>query len=853
MTPEQINALSADEKMLLCQTVLEDPPDEGYTALMVAMYNEDYPTAEALLQGLSPTQRYALCLTPTIKGHLLLTFAINSGDTQSVSLLLKDFSPIQKNELCTRALSAGYFKGFTALTLAITKNDTRTATTLLDELSVDQRMALCKTQIADSKYRGNTALTLATLYCQGSAVTALLLNNLPEAELDALLQMNLTASFEGSNTELSFPMIECLALMSGYRTEPLQSCALRHGFNVGDIFQKALDLSFNFQTGLQTALLNGISPTFLSAEELDRFLLREDKPLAEAIRALLPVFERNASLRDTAAAWLDGLTPDEKRAALTALDDGVENAMIVQAFERGQFQIVGWLIGQGIVLPQRFHEQADRNGIQYGQSIHNAAVHHTVGESLIALKKVKPLSDEEIEAALKGLKDFADTLQDSNDNTNEEAVAKRALARITAEEYLQNKESRSEVSVAEMLAYFFIALNKLEKREEKKDALAVFYNQLFITQRDYSADNSSSDSSICVGGTLNQLAIALGAVYPEQVWIVFVNNQTLALDGLNALPNIISKAYAEAAQKIAFAKMCESCPEAKVIPDNLWPTIEADLRKSMKETLFNRKFNPPRAAMPESEMESMINAAILILKTGTIHPKFSIELNRPKEHLSVVLSDIAKSNGDQNTFKKAVLMRAKHSNEAVKSAKGRYGLDEAQKKLDDEKNAPPKSVQVSNKELYLRSCSTTLSPFPIETMATLCKKYKVYAAAKGVAENLPESFKKLAADSNLLEQILNLLNGKRHNPDKTIYLDDVLRASPDGKAWLDDPEDIEKTMLCFTDKKMAENQNLDEYLRENSVAIYQALFFLAPEMLRNSLKAETAKAVKIAQRHVPKD
>ena len=487
--------------------------------------------------------------------------------------------------------------------------------------------------------------------------------------------------------------------------------------------------------------------------------------------------------------------------------DGVESALVV------------YLQEAGIAIPPRFLNVNVGLRIQYAQSIHNAAVHKTVGDSLVALNRVEPLTQARIDRAIQAWLKLAARLPKEGDNTDERVVARRTLLRITTLAFLGYTESHSGLSIGHILAYCWYHLKEIKNPEKRDSLMAIMMIQLHTIQRDYNTDNEGADSTICVGGTINQLVIGLSKIYPQQVWVVFQDKYTLAVTALNKMPDLIKAAFEEAADRTAFAHLFDKTPVNKVLPDAVLDLIEPKVIELLKEALINRNYDPPRSCVSDDEAATkLIKEALKVIRSGKQH--FTAEMKQPVELIDKLIAQRLAEALRGKTAEQLRLNQEKFA-ELVKT----HGAES------DNPQAAGKP-QLTQYHLFTQS---PLRLTPEETMEFDQIKQFSHYAAKAIPEDLPQAFKDLVNNTELMNKMLGLLDRGgldwRPKASKIYLLDLFTELNLTQDKWA---PALEK-LGC---PAKTEDESEEDYLHEHSPVLYGALFHLHANDLKNEMKAK---------------
>ena len=159
--------------------------------------------------------------------------------------------------------------------------------------------------------------------------------------------------------------------------------------------------------------------------------------------------------------------------------------------------------------------------INDAQSTHNPSVHQTVSESATRLAKLykSRIDGAGLESTIKKVKFYIHRLPD--DSLKNQA-AKRGFLRIVAPNYTFT-DSRSQVTIRQLLALVFLAIHDDEKRAGSlEDAKMQFVEGLYEIQREYNisesgVDQGGGDICTCPPGTFNKLIEKLQGIHPDCV------------------------------------------------------------------------------------------------------------------------------------------------------------------------------------------------------------------------------------------------------------------------------------------------------------------------------------------------
>ncbi|MFA6058644.1 MAG: hypothetical protein WC756_10635 [Taibaiella sp.] len=674
---------------------------------------------------------------------------------------------------------------------------------LLQGLSPDQTIETITTLMGKIYHRDQPEVYISHLsnalldHKNPKVMLSLLLKN-----MDDISKMSDRVIFKENDLEIKAGSV--LSLLFFDKNTTMQNLELRLPCRV-----KGHDSLINAPIhGFTYALINGtLAPANLTVHDRRAYLLSQSKPLGRAI------FERPA-LSLNLSLWLQDLTPQEKIDALHLVENN-KNCLHI-ALEKGNNALAAQLEEHGMRATWRYDNRTQQvQQIQYDQSIHNPATTKTVCDSLLALRNAMPLSNAQTDGAIKQLRALASTLPASQQNNDVKAVARRALDRLLASDYLNTVETISNVSIKEIFTYFYIGLTQASN-DEREELLTNFYWQLQSIQRDN--DSNSTDKTICDGGTINQLTLALQKVYPQHVWVVFLDEKSLTLHALTRLPAIITKAYESATNKSAFSKICINQNFA-VVPPTLLIEISAVLKQELEnEVMYSRNFKPIRCAVHNPQ--KLLNNVMNILagpRNGKHVTKEMLKQALPK--IDALLAQMIKQKEIQkNTLASQNIVNAQDRQQIL----ARYDLA-------TQSQARP-ATNLNQYHLSMRNAvMKTDEQEERYRFVSICYKF---AGNRPLPNSLPQSFVKMAQENVLMEQLINLLHNKRSG-DKIALFD--LLVDPQvktAKQWLYSTDFLRTCPRIGIQnvKPLVNEKEVEGWLFENSVAIYQALFSLA---LRN--------------------
>ena len=173
-----------------------------------------------------------------------------------------------------------------------------------------------------------------------------------------------------------------------------------------------------------------------------------------------------------------------------------------------------------LVMLQQPQQPQVLPGLNYAENTHTASVHRSVSDSAKKLlaRYSSMISGAGLDNTIRSLKNYVSSLP----NTSEKhRAAKRCIARITAPDYVFT-ESGSQVTIKQLLALTFLAINDNEQRRgSPEDANKQLVEGLYEIQRGNNLSEAGDDDGIfqdyliCFSGAFNKLIEKLQGIHPD--------------------------------------------------------------------------------------------------------------------------------------------------------------------------------------------------------------------------------------------------------------------------------------------------------------------------------------------------
>ncbi len=199
------------------------------------------------------------------------------------------------------------------------------------------------------------------------------------------------------------------------------------------------------------------------------------------------------------------------------------NTAGMMAAEKGDYPLLEIIIQHGGAV----------NALNGAQSVHEISVHHSVSDSIAALKK--HYSSANLQQARA---EFITWVNGLTQTDSKAKAAKRAI------EWLQNldfTDERSKVTMKEALALVWLGINDVDamqpdlklKKEDMPARQKTLIHQLNEIQRGYNInnkdiDNQAPDDKTCPSGAFNKLVASLAGAH-SKVKLVVINVESMSL------------------------------------------------------------------------------------------------------------------------------------------------------------------------------------------------------------------------------------------------------------------------------------------------------------------------------------
>ena len=247
------------------------------------------------------------------------------------------------------------------------------------------------------------------------------------------------------------------------------------------------------------------------------------------------------------------------------------------------------------------------------QSTHTSSVHRSVSESAARLMRSYGAQIEggKLEKVISDLKNYVSSLDDESQITKS---AKKCIERITQLDYTYTDKT-SNISILQLLALTFLAINDSEKRKgSPQDALSQYKEGLYEIQRGYNLtasgtdDGQNDDAYICTAGTFNKLIEKLQGIH-EDCEVVFV---TLA-QASRKLPIVVKEVAMRHFGSLASPKSYEEDIAFKQlisdVKDNGIEVIWNSIEEEIADTIYG-EFKEIFKSRNDKEFNDLIQAGL---------------------------------------------------------------------------------------------------------------------------------------------------------------------------------------------------------------------------------------------------
>jgi hypothetical protein len=263
---------------------------------------------------------------------------------------------------------------------------------------------------------------------------------------------------------------------------------------------------------------------------------------------------------------------------------------IVLAFERGDMDVVRILQAHGAILPEHLRQQA--HAISGEQSVHNPAVHRFASTGASALKV--HYQHENIPDARQA---FIDWIERLGDGTTLNQNAKKAIAWLKNDGFVDSGLNHSNVSTQALLGLVWLGINDKKaqqgitlKDEDIHERRQSLLKRLSDIQQAY---NNRADNQSCPSGAFNMLIQALAGGH-DKVEFIYVNTETISRKAQGLLNDLFMALSDD--DKTKYANLWqdnEGPPEGLLTFAS--STIERQLRdefKAYEDFVLDEHFNP---------------------------------------------------------------------------------------------------------------------------------------------------------------------------------------------------------------------------------------------------------------------